>query len=95
MISGAYTSSGKAGRGYCISSENKTGQLKKGCPVFGFHIINLHKTDIKRAARAGLFDVLKKHAFRMSPLRLNRKMLMFGTPGLPYLKKKSAAANMT
>jgi len=58
-------------------------------------IINLHKTDIKRAARAGLFDVLKNHAFRMSPLRLNRKMLMFGTPGLPYFKKKSAAASMT
>jgi len=58
-------------------------------------IINLHKTDIKRAARAGLFAVLKNHAFRMSPLRLNRKMLMFGTPGLPYFKKKSAAANMT
>ena len=88
MISGAYTSSGKAGRGYCISSQNKTGQLKKGCPVFCFHIINLHKTDIKRAARAGLFDVLKKHAFRMSPLRLNRKMLMFGTLGLPSLKRK-------
>ena len=95
MISGAYTSSGKAGKGCCISPENKTGQLKKGCPVFGFHIINLHKTDIKRAARAGLFAVLKKHAFRMSPLRLNRKMLMFGTLGLPYFKKKSAAANMT
>jgi len=54
----------------------------------------LHKTDIKRAARAGLFDVLKNHAFRMSPFRLNREMLMFGTPGLPYFKKKSAAANM-
>ena len=36
-------------------------------------IINLHKTDIKRAARAGLFAVLKNHAFRMSPLRLNRE----------------------
>ena len=48
-------------------------------------IINLHKTDIKRAARAGLFDVLKNHAFCMSPLRLNREMLMFGTPGLPSL----------
>ena len=96
MISGAYTSSEKAGRGCCISPENKTGQLKKGCPVFLLScIINLHKTDIKRAARAGLFDVLKKHAFRMSPLRLNRKMLMFGTPGLPYFKKKSAAASMT
>lgn len=58
-------------------------------------IINLHKTDIKQAARAGLFAALKNHAFRMSPLRLNRKMLMFGTLGLPYLKKKSAAANMT
>ena len=95
MISGAYTSSGKAGKGCCISPENKTGQLTKGCPVCCFHIINLHKTDIKRAARAGLFDVLKKHAFRMSPHRLNRKMLMFGIPGLPYFKKKSAAANMT
>ena len=93
MISGAYTSSGKAGRGYCISSQNKTGQLKKG--FWLSCIINLHKTDIKRAARAGLFDVLKKHAFRMSPLRLNREMLMFGTLGLPYFKKKSAAANMT
>ncbi len=67
----------------------------KGCPVCCFHIINLHKTDIKRAARAGLFDVFKNHAFCMSPLRLNREMLMFGTPGLPSLKKKSAAANMT
>lgn len=60
----------------------------KGCPVFGFHIINLHKTDIKRAARAGLFDVLKKHAFCMSPLRLDRKMLMFGTPRIALLKKE-------
>ena len=94
MISGAYTSSGKAGRGCCISPENKTGQLTKGCPVFGFHIINLHKTDIKRVARAGLFDVLKNHAFRMSPFRLNREMLMFGTPGLPFLKKKGADATM-
>jgi hypothetical protein len=55
----------------------------------------LHETDIKRVARAGLFAVLKNHAFRMSPLRLNREMLMFGTLGLPYFKKKSAAANMT
>ena len=51
-------------------------------------IINLHETDIKRVARAGLFDVLKNHAFCMSPHRLNRKMLMFGTPRIALLKKE-------
>ena len=55
---------------------------------------NIHALDtllyrffrIGRAER--LCAVLKKHAFRMSPLRLNRKMLMFGTLGLPSLKRK-------
>ena len=81
--------------GCCIRPKNKTGQLKKGCLVCCFHIINLNETNRKQVARAGLFDVLKNHAFCMSPLRLNREMLMFGTLGLPYFKKKSAAANMT
>ncbi len=72
----------------------------KGCPVCCFHIINLHKNKQKngsgkRAARAGLFDVLKNHAFRMSPLRLNRKLLMFGTPRMPSFENKRKVANMT
>ena len=67
----------------------------KSCPVCCFHIINLNETDIKRAARAGLFAVLKNHAFCISPLRLNRKMLMFGTPGLPSFENKMKVANMT
>ena len=46
-------------------------------------IINLHETDIKRAARAGLFDVLKNHAFCMSPLRLNREKQCYAFPGGP------------
>jgi len=40
-------------QGLLQQSKNKTGQLKKGCPVFGFHIINLHKTDIKQVRKAG------------------------------------------
>ena len=40
-------------KGCCTRPKNKTGQLKKGCPVFGFHIINLHKADIKQVRKAG------------------------------------------
>ena len=53
MISGAYTSSGKAERGCCISPKNKTGQLTTGCPVCCFHIINLNETNRKRVRKAG------------------------------------------
>lgn len=40
-------------KGCCNRPENKTGQLKKGCPVCCFHIINLNETNRKRVRKAG------------------------------------------
>ena len=40
-------------QGLLQQSKNKTGQLKKGCPVCCFHIINLNETNRKQVRKAG------------------------------------------
>ena len=82
----------QAQRGCCISPQNKTGQLKKGCPVCCFHIINLNETNRKRVRKAGcpsrsVCRTQKSH-FLHEPASLEPKNVMFGTPRIALLKKR-------
>lgn len=73
-------------------SQNKTGQLKKGCPVCCFHIINLNETNRKRVRKAGCPSRsvcrTQKSRFLHEPASLEPKNVMFGTPRVALLKKE-------